>query len=89
MVDRFKFSYSSTSSIHKSTIKSEARMDSKDQIVKELEDTPETLLREVLDYVQFLKRKYGEDKMSCAIVSESSLRKDWLREEEDEAWKDL
>jgi hypothetical protein len=25
----------------------------------------------------------------CALLSESSLKKDWLRPEEDEAWKEL
>jgi len=27
--------------------------------------------------------------MELALVSEMSLKKDWLRPEEDEAWKDL
>lgn len=27
--------------------------------------------------------------LSCALLSESSLAKDWLSEEEENAWKDL
>ena len=33
-------------------------------------------------------RKLGEG-METAIASETSLRKDWLKAEEDEAWQDL
>ena len=29
------------------------------------------------------------EKLETAIASESSLKKDWLSKEEDEAWKDL
>ncbi len=29
------------------------------------------------------------DKNDTALASESSLKKDWLRHEEDEAWADL
>ena len=36
-----------------------------------------------------LKTKAMKEKLEIAIASESSLRKDWLRLEEDEAWRDL
>ncbi|MGV0106529.1 DUF2281 domain-containing protein [Nostoc sp. DSM 114167] len=62
----------------------------KEQITQELEKLPEPLLQEILDFVQFLQAKYQKDKiLEITIMSESSLRKDWLRPEEDTAWQDL
>ena len=60
-----------------------------DQIIDELNQFPEKLLEEILDYVKYLKAKLIKDNMETAIVSESSLKKDWTRPEEDEAWQDL
>ena len=64
-------------------------MSKKQEILKEIEQVPETSLDEVLDFVRLLKRRRMTEKLDNAIVSESSLKKDWLREEEDEAWRDL
>ncbi|MDZ8089284.1 MAG: DUF2281 domain-containing protein [Nostoc sp. DedQUE12b] len=62
----------------------------KEQITQELEKLPEPLLQEILDFVQFLQAKYQKDKiLEITIISESSLRKDWLKPEEDTAWQDL
>jgi hypothetical protein len=36
-----------------------------------------------------LKNKVWEEKMELALASEVSLKRDWLKPEEDEAWKDL
>jgi len=63
-------------------------MDLKEAIRKEIETAPEPLLREILDFVRFLKVSRVEA-IEMAIMSESSLGKDWLRPEEDEAWQDL
>jgi hypothetical protein len=38
--------------------------------------------------IQERKTKYSEG-METYLLSESALAKDWLRPEEDEAWKDL
>ena len=35
------------------------------------------------------KSKILKERSESAIASESSLKKDWLRPEEDEAWQDL
>jgi len=66
-------------------------MAAKDLILKEIEQVPEPYLREILDFIHFLKAKdlEPERKIETAIMSESSLKKDWLRPEEDEAWQDL
>jgi hypothetical protein len=58
-------------------------------IKNEVEKFPEPLLDEVLDFVHFLKNKIVADKLCTAFASESSLKKDWLRPEEDEAWQNL
>lgn len=58
-------------------------------ILLEIEQTPEFLLSEVLDFLQFLKTKHLQEKLEISRLSESSLAKDWLTPEEDKAWKDL
>lgn len=65
-------------------------MNSKEQIVQQLENIPEPLLNEVLDFIQFLKYKHlSQENLETALLSESALQKDWLNPEEDEAWQDL
>lgn len=64
-------------------------MDRKEMLIRELEDLPEVSLQEVLDFVQFLKVKASRELLETALLSESALRKDWLRPEEDEAWQSL
>jgi hypothetical protein len=64
-------------------------MTKKEAIIKEIEQIPEPFLDEVLDFVQFLKVKTLKEGLSTAIASESSLKKDWLKPEEDEAWHSL
>ena len=61
----------------------------KDQIIEELNKFPEKLLDEIFDYVKYLKGKLITENMETAIISESSLKKDWSRPEEDEAWQNL
>lgn len=58
-------------------------------LLKEIETVPEPLLGEVMDFVRFIKEKSIREGMYTAIASESSLKKDWLCAEEDEAWDDL
>lgn len=64
-------------------------MNTKEQLLSEIEGTPEPLLSEVLDFVHFLKAKTLREKITAAIMSESSLEKDWLSPAEDEAWQSL
>jgi len=64
-------------------------MDGKETLIRELEDLPAAFLQEVLDFVRFLKAKATQERLETALLSESSLRKDWLRPEEDEVWRDL
>ncbi|MFV9676808.1 MAG: DUF2281 domain-containing protein [Methanosarcinales archaeon] len=64
-------------------------MEVKELIAEEIEKVPELYLMELLDFIRFLERKAVAQKRDLAIASESSLKKDWLSSEEDEAWKDL
>lgn len=64
-------------------------MDKVEIIKTEVEKFPEPFLDEVLDFIQFLKGKIVTSKMATAFASEPSLKKDWLRPEEDEAWQNL
>jgi hypothetical protein len=61
----------------------------KAELLKEIESVSEPMLAEVIDFVKFLKAKARMRENQTAIASESSLKKDWLLPEEDDAWKDL
>jgi len=65
----------------------------KKKLIKELESFPESRINALLDYMEFLRlKKPGKNKDDlsfCMLASESSFGKDWLKPEEDEAWKDL
>jgi hypothetical protein len=61
----------------------------KELLLNEIEQVPDAFLDEVLDFIHFLKAKIVKERLDTAIASESSLKKDWLRPEEDEAWRSL
>jgi len=64
-------------------------MSKKEILISEIEQVPESYLDEVVDFVYFLKSKILREKLDTDIASESSLSKDWLLPEEDEAWQGL
>ena len=64
-------------------------MNRREMLIRETEGLTTSDLREVLDFVRFLKTKSLKKRSETITFSESSLRKDWLRPEEDEAWQDL
>ena len=64
-------------------------MSKKDILLKEIDDMPEILFEELIDFIRFLKLKCIKETYNTTIVSEPSLKKDWLKPEEDEAWKNL
>jgi len=65
------------------------KMINKKMIYKEIDDIPNHLLEEVFDFIRFIKTKSMLEKNETAVISESSLAKDWLSQEEETAWKDL
>jgi hypothetical protein len=64
-------------------------MKEKEVVIREIQNLPPDLLQEVMDFVRFLKGKAAQENMGTAVLSEAALAKDWLRPEEDEAWRDL
>ena len=64
-------------------------MNTKELLINEIDEAPEPLLIEVLDFVHFMKTNRVREKLDIAIMSESSLSKDWLKPEEEAAWKNL
>ena len=64
-------------------------MQSKDILHKEIDSLPDEYAGEILDILNYVKRKYAKETMEVTLLSETSLRKDWLSPEEDEAWQDL
>jgi len=64
-------------------------MSTKELLLNEIEHFPEPFLDEVLDFMNFLKTKSVQERLEVTVISESSLKKDWLRPEEDKAWQNL
>lgn len=62
----------------------------KDQLIQEIEETPDSTLKEVLDFLLFIRsREIQQEQLETSLLSEPSLAKDWLTPEEDEAWQHL
>ena len=64
-------------------------MSKKELLLNELDKAPELLINEVLDFIRFLKSKKRTEHLHMAMMSETSLKKDWLKPEEDKAWQNL
>lgn len=67
----------------------DGKMEVKELIAREIENVPEPYLMDILNFIRFLETRALEEKMELALASESSLKKDWLKPDEDEEWKDL
>ncbi len=64
-------------------------MSTKELLISEINQIPEPLLGEMLDFARFLKTKIIRESAATAMASESALKKDWLKPEEDDAWREL
>ena len=64
-------------------------MTKKEIIIKEIEQLPESDLDNVIYYLTQLKSNIVRETSETILASETSLKKDWLKPEEEEAWKDL
>ena len=61
-------------------------------LIEEIETAPETVQREVFDFLVFLKarRAAGEEgKENLLPLAQTAWAADWNTPEEDEAWRDL
>jgi hypothetical protein len=64
-------------------------MSTKERLIQVLQDTPDSLLEQVLEFVQYLQWKDQPEAREPALLSQSSLAQDWLSDLEDRAWQDL
>jgi hypothetical protein len=64
-------------------------MGTKEMLISEIENLPEPFVSEVLDFVFSINERIRQEKLGATVASESSLEKDWLKPEEEEAWQDL
>ncbi|MDJ0660057.1 MAG: hypothetical protein QNJ42_11290 [Crocosphaera sp.] len=64
-------------------------MTSKQRIIEALEGIPEKELTKILSFIELIKSKNNSKITDILLISESTLAKDWLTEEEEEAWQDL
>ena len=63
-------------------------MNTKDRIARELDGASPDLLNEVWALIK-LRKGLTDSSIETALMSESSLAKDWLSPQEDEAWQHL
>jgi hypothetical protein len=62
----------------------------KEQLLREIQKTPDSTLKEVLDFLLFIKtRELQQEQLEISLLSEPSLAEEWLTPEEDEAWQHL
>jgi hypothetical protein len=57
-------------------------MNKRELLIDVIQQVPESLIDEVLDFVHFLKTKVTRERFDTAIASESSLKKDWMKPED-------
>jgi len=61
-------------------------------LIEEIKSAPESVQREVLDFLVFLKSKAaarGEGREDLLPLAQSAWAADWDTPEEDEAWRNL
>jgi hypothetical protein len=62
----------------------------KEQLLEEIDKTPDSTLKEILDFLLFIKtRETQREQLEISLLSEPLLAEDWLTPEEDEAWQHL
>lgn len=64
-------------------------MSPRQQLLREIEQMPDILMQEVLEFVRFIRARALRSGNELAIASEKVLARDWLKPEEDEVWRDL
>ena len=61
-------------------------------LINEIRSAPETVQREVFDFLKFLKTRksaQGEGRENLLALAQTAWAADWDTPEEDEAWRDL
>ena len=60
-------------------------MSTNELLHKDIDQTPEPVLRELYHYLRFLKQQAQEERFDGLALSESALARDWNTPEEDAA----
>jgi len=64
-------------------------MTKRELLMREIERAPDPLLDRLLGFLRLLQDAPRWEALETAFASEAVLGRDWLRPEEDEAWRDL
>jgi hypothetical protein len=64
-------------------------MTARESLLQTLEELPDECLRELAEHASRLRLKLAHEQVPTALASQAVLAADWLRPEEDEAWRDL
>ncbi|MGA2258978.1 MAG: hypothetical protein ABSG53_30275 [Thermoguttaceae bacterium] len=64
-------------------------MTAKESLLQAVEELPPEYLVDLAEYAQRLRLKAAHREVPTALASQEVLAQDWLRPEEDDAWKDL
>lgn len=64
-------------------------MTAKEAVLHEMDGLGDESLAELLEYIKRLKLLGALQRSDAALASETVLSRDWLRDEEEEAWRDL
>ncbi len=64
-------------------------MTKRELLIRQIEEAPEPVLDEIQEAMDLLKRVPPGEGRQTAVASEAVLARDWLRPEEDDAWRDL
>jgi hypothetical protein len=64
-------------------------MSTQQLIEKEVAELPESLRREVYDFVRFLRLRAADEPADGLLLSQSALAREWNTPEEDVAWASL
>ena len=64
-------------------------MATKERVLTEIDKVPAEYYDILLNFINALKNRPASSAAETALMSESSLAKDWLKPEEDEAWANL
>jgi len=64
-------------------------MTAKESLLQAVEELSPEYLDDLAEYARRLRLKAVHQNVPTALASQDVLAQDWLRPEEDEAWKDL
>ena len=64
-------------------------MTAKESVLQAVEELPPEYIVNLAEYAQRLRLAVAHREIPTALASQDVLAQDWLRPEEDDAWKDL